>query len=133
MKVNLLALIAAGALFGVLPANATTYTYVGSPYTINQDPARLGTNMTGSATFNFDTSAASGIFFLSGGNITSLQLTSGLFTSSTASFDPTSEFVLLNGAIVQWNLAAGLSPVVGMLSESNTLASGLTLTLGSLV
>jgi hypothetical protein len=78
------------ALFTASVASAdTTYYYVGSPYTYvgyrgtppdttPRDPAPLGTNITGSVTFNFDTSA--GLYYLSGGNITDLQLTSGIYS-----------------------------------------------------
>jgi hypothetical protein len=75
------------ALLGVWPAQAdTTYYYVGNPYTYNTDPTNLGTNMTGSVTFNFDTSSATGTYYLSGGSITDLQLTSGIYSVDATVF-----------------------------------------------
>jgi hypothetical protein len=65
MKFKILGVIAFIALLIFSPALAdTTYYYVGDPYTTNSDPADFGTNMTGSITFNFDTSSATGIYYL---------------------------------------------------------------------
>jgi hypothetical protein len=85
----------------------TTYYYVGNPYTTNLDPANFGTNMTGSVTFNFDTSSASGTFYLSGGAITDLQLTSGIYSANATNFSfgiPLFPpyFILSSGVITGW-------------------------------
>jgi hypothetical protein len=75
------------ALLGVSPVQAdTTYYYVGNPYTANSDPTNFGTNMTGSVTFDFDTSSATGVFYLSEGHITDLQLTSGIYSVDATNF-----------------------------------------------
>ncbi len=105
-------LLAVAALLGLLGASQasadTTYYYVGDPYTTNSDPANFGTNMTGSVTFNFDTSGATGIYYLSGGSITDLQLTSGIYSVDATSFyEGTSlasltYFILTSGVITGW-------------------------------
>lgn len=93
--------------WGVLPVHAdTTYYYVGNSYTTyNPDPANLGTNITGSVTFNFDTTGVTGLFYLSGGQITDVQLTSGIYSLDAANFyAPLTVFSLVNGAITAWDL-----------------------------
>src|SRR5262249_25173486 len=96
------------AVFGTPPASAdTTYYYVGNAYTANSDPANFGTHMTGSITFDFDTSNATGVFYLSGGDITDLQLTSGIYSVDVTAFnDPVraalTYFILNSGAIIGW-------------------------------
>jgi len=97
------------ALVGVSPVQAdTTYYYVGNPYTTNSDPVNFGTNMTGSVTFNFDTSSATGTYYLSGGSITDLQLTSGIYSVDATSFYQGTSlasltyFILTSGAIAGW-------------------------------
>jgi hypothetical protein len=111
MKPKLLIVAAAAlsvALLGAPSASAdTTYYYVGNPYTTNSDPTNLGTQMTGSVTFNFDTSSATGVFYLSGGTITVLQLTSGIYSVDATAFnDPTratlTYFILSSGVITGW-------------------------------
>jgi hypothetical protein len=84
----------------------STYYYVGNPYTTNNpDPATLGTNITGSVTFDFDTTGVTGLYYLSGGHITNLQLTSGNYSLSSANFyAPLTVFSLMNGAITAWDL-----------------------------
>ncbi len=97
------------ALLGVWPVRAdTTYYYVGNPYTTNLDPANFGTNMTGSVTFNFDTSSATGVFYLSEGNIIDLQLTSGIYSIDSTNFNfglpflfPP-YFILSSGVMTGW-------------------------------
>jgi hypothetical protein len=75
------------AVIGTSPASAdTTYYYVGNPYTTNSDPTNFGTNMTGSVTFDFDTSGVTGVFYLSQGHITDLQLTSGIYSVDATNF-----------------------------------------------
>jgi len=111
--ISLPRIIIGAALFAAVcqaPASATTYNYVGNPYTSNGDPANFGTHMTASVTFDFDTSAASGTFSLSGGHIADLQLTSGIFTTPIALMDPTtSNLTLTSGVITGWFLASLLS------------------------
>ncbi len=99
---GMFALISAMLIFTSIPAIATTYNYVGSPYTSNDNPAEFGSNMTGTVTFNFDTTGVSGTFDIPGGTITNLQLTSGIYTSTFFSFSD--YFVLVNGAITEWNI-----------------------------
>ena len=86
---------------------ATTYQYVGLPYTTNTDPANFGSNMTGTVTFSFDTTGVTGVFGL--GSITNLQLTSGVYTSDLV--DSSSAFTLTNGAITMWNVLAEVGTV----------------------
>lgn len=82
----------------------TTYYYVGQPYTTNADPAKLGTNMTGSVTFDFDTTGVSGKYFLSSGHITELQLTSGVYSVDINAFSPiVAYFTLTSGTITGWD------------------------------
>jgi hypothetical protein len=105
------------ALLGTPPASAdTTYFYTGSPYTFFQtaligtfpgvpnpnaavDMAAFGTNMTGSITFNFDTTGFTG-------TLPSIpaHLVSGLFSANVAG-----SITLTNGAITQWALLSGPS------------------------
>jgi hypothetical protein len=101
--------LACMALFTASVASAdTTYYYVGNPYSTNSDPTSFGANMTGSVTFNFDTSSATGTYYLSGGNITDLQLTSGIYSVDATSFyqgTPLANltyFILTSGAITGW-------------------------------
>jgi hypothetical protein len=83
IKTRLLGVSVAVALFCPLPAMATTYNYSGPLYTFNNDVADYGIRMTGSVTFNFDTSGVTGTFpYFVGGSITNLQLTSGNFTTA---------------------------------------------------
>lgn len=106
----LLSCTAFAALF-INPANATTYYYNGNPYTTNADPVNLGANMTGSVTFDFDTSATTGTYYLTGGAITDLQLTSGIYSLGTANFyEPLAYFSLAAGAITNWDLPVRTSP-----------------------
>src|SRR5262245_16508698 len=75
------------AVLGITPVSAdTTYDYVGNSYTTNSDPANFGTHMTGSITFDFDTSNATGVFYLSEGHIIDLQLTSGVYSVDATNF-----------------------------------------------
>ena len=80
---------------------ATNYAYTANPYTSNFDPSVVGTNLTGSVTFNLDTSSFTGS--LAPSNVSSLSLVSG-----TLSFDLgssfTIQFFLTNGSITTWLL-----------------------------
>jgi hypothetical protein len=105
------ALIACMALLLPVPAMATTYYYTGPNYVTNaNDPTYapngpFGNNMTGSVTFDFDTSAYTGA--ISGlASITDLQLTSGTYTldASTAPY-VVDTFTLTSGAITSWQVA----------------------------
>ena len=115
-------------LLGPRPASAdTTYTYVGSPYTSyanNADPAVFGTNMTGSVTFNFDTTGVSGAFsFFSQtifgvpvtSGVVSAQLTLGIYTVAVP-FTEAPYFVLSSGQIINWK--------INSLASSFTCGSG---------
>jgi hypothetical protein len=129
--------IAAMLLAPTLPANATTYTYTGQPFTEFEGlcNSSLCTNVTGSVTFNFDTSHFSGNLFLSDGDTASLSL--GLDRSLTASpvfaqtigfpsytwwFNPPIDtygfqvqllgnFSLVDGAITSWFLSGNAGQV----------------------
>jgi hypothetical protein len=126
------------SLIGTLPAGAdTTYYYTGSPYaTIRTeqvcvggrcgeggiipnpnaaaDAAVFGTNMTGSVTFNFDTTGVTGSFVLLGhfdfhtgqvcqvACITAIQLTSGEISETTAQFSNFTDITLTDGVITDW-------------------------------
>ena len=114
----LLALSGASAL-GLSPAGAitVTYDYVGSPYevgAVTPGGYSFGAMMTGSVTFNFDTTAATGTYILSGGDIAALSLTSGDFSVDITAFYPypgspaPSGFIFQSGVIVGWNLDASL-------------------------
>ena len=82
------------------PAAATTYNYVGNPYASNSfpGPAGLGSNLTGSVTFNFDTSSFTGSLFSA--DVSSFSLTSG--SLSIAAPPPNTQFFLNNGHIKSW-------------------------------
>jgi hypothetical protein len=115
----------------------TTYYYTGSPYTTIRteqiciggrcgeggivpnpnaaaDAAVFGTNMTGSATFNFDTTGVTGTFALLGhfdfhtgqvcqvACITAIQLTSGEISETTAQFSNFTDITLTDGVITDW-------------------------------
>jgi hypothetical protein len=137
MKSKLSAVLAAAAwgaftymaLVGPSPASAdTTYYYVGNPYTTNSEPTNFGTHMTGSVTFDSDTSNASGVFYLSGGDITDLQLTSGIYSVDAHSFylgEPSASltyFILTSGAITGWQFpTSSTNPIFE--SWSNCLCS----------
>jgi hypothetical protein len=90
-------------------ARATTYDYVGNPYTSNANPGPgvLGTNLTGVVTFNFDTSSFTGA--LNSSDVSSLVMTSG-----TVNFDLTlsaaTQFLLTNGSVTTWHLASATPP-----------------------
>jgi hypothetical protein len=108
------------ALLSTRPASAdTTYFYTGSPYTFFQtaligpppgvpnpnaaaDMAAFGTNMTGSVTFDFDTTGFTGTLGLPGPFIP-VHLVSGLFSNANVG----GSFTLTNGAITQWSLLGG--------------------------
>ena len=115
MKLKILGgIIILHSVLGVLPAKAdTVYNYIGNSYISYDDgasPAQFGTHMTGSVTFNFDTSGISGTFALSDGNIGHLQLTSGIYTvtSDNNQILPVSYLVLTSGEITNWSIATFL-------------------------
>jgi PEP-CTERM motif len=122
---------AALLLSGAFEGHATTYTYVGQPFTTFDGlcDASLCTNVTASVTFNFDTSHYSGKIFLASGE--TAELTSGIpgylsgsaiistttfdFPGSTYWFNPPintygyasqldGNFTLKNGTITDWLL-----------------------------
>jgi hypothetical protein len=108
MKKYCVATIVGVALFTAVSqarAAVTTYNYTGNAYTDYTGPglANYGTNMTGSVTFNVDTSALSGGPDLTtGGDVLSLIMKSGLFV-----FDQTSlfgDFSFTNGNITGWQV-----------------------------
>jgi hypothetical protein len=85
---QLLRLCAGLALLGVpASADATTYNYVGEAYTFNVDPTIYGTRMTGSVTFNQDTSNFTGFIYIASGMVTALTLTSGTISATLPYFD----------------------------------------------
>jgi hypothetical protein len=81
------AAVLVGLIVGTAPAAATTYTYSGGAYTLNVDPTIYGTHMTGSVTFNQDTSNFTGIIYVSSGLVTDLSLTSGTISATLPYFD----------------------------------------------
>jgi hypothetical protein len=119
------------ALF-VSTANATTYNYVGQPFTSFSGlcSASACSSITGSVTFDFDTSNFSGTIYLSSGDTASLSegipgsLDGGVpisttlsFPSSTVWYNPPYDtygfssgitgdpnFTLLNGQIISWSI-----------------------------
>jgi hypothetical protein len=86
-------------------ASATTYIYTGNPYTdyAGSGLANFGTNMTGTVTFNIDTSAKTGGPDLTTPfDVSSLIMSSGSFT-----FDQTAlvgGFSFTNGNITGWQI-----------------------------
>jgi hypothetical protein len=65
MKRKISGFIVGLALFGPLPAFATTYDYTGPAYTTfegSTPPTELGSLMTGTVTFNFNTAGYTGTF-----------------------------------------------------------------------
>jgi PEP-CTERM motif len=139
-----LAAVVVSAMFGALPASATTYNYVGQTYTTNADPTIYGTQMTGSVTFNQDTSNFTGLIYVSSGVVTALNLTSGTITATLPYFDifadPASPyfsplvfpgnpnglvpdyFRLVNGSIQAW-LLQGITPSYELVAPSYQLYS----------
>jgi hypothetical protein len=109
------------ACVAVLGASAaiadTTYNYVGSPFGGNHE--KLGTNMTGSVTFNFDTTGFSGTFdnftAANAAPVIALQITAGPFTSTFSIFPRGEIYVwsitLTDGEITAWHIeASGSGP-----------------------
>ena len=115
--------IAVSAALGALPARATTYNYVGQAYTFDADPNIYGTRMTGSVTFNQDTSHFTGTIYVSSGVVTALQLASGTLTATLPYFNipgfTPDYFTLVNGSIQTW-LLQGLSPSARILLRKAT-------------
>jgi hypothetical protein len=128
LKTRFFALAVALATTGA-PASAATYTYASDAYTLNVDPTIYGTRMTGSVTFNQDTSNFTGIIYIASGTVTALNLTSGDVSATLPYFDifanPASPyfstlffpgsgfepdyFKLVNGNIEAW-LLHGVTP-----------------------
>ena len=100
-------------------ADATTYDYVGPIYNSTPlatgyvyDPA-LGTNMTGSVTFNIDTSDFSGQIAttLYGGLVaTALVMTSGAYSLNLAQNELYGLFGFTNGQITSWSVCGNAAP-----------------------
>jgi hypothetical protein len=115
--------------FLVSPANATTYDYTGQPFTSFEGPCNASscTSITGSVTFDFDTSNFTGTLTLSAGDTASLSegispsLVSAAiganpnFPSFTEWFNPpadtygftsqlTGSLTLVDGAVTFWVL-----------------------------
>jgi hypothetical protein len=106
---------------GQARAAVTTYNYTGHAYTdyAGAGFANFGTNMTGSVTFNIDTSAKNGGPDLTtGGDVLSLIMQSGLFA-----FDQTSlfgDFSFTNGNITGWDVHF----LVNLISHNGVYAFG---------
>jgi hypothetical protein len=88
----------------------TTYNYVGSPWG-GRNPEKLGTNMTGFVTFNFDTTGFSGTFGNHFNNNTAsviaLQITAGPFTATLPGGGIYDWFITLtDGEITAWLIKA---------------------------
>jgi hypothetical protein len=112
--------------FFVSPVSATTYDYVGQSFTSFSGLCNASscTNITGSVTFDFDTSNFSGTLTLSAGDTASLSegvpsesafFNSPGFPSSTEWFNPpidtygynsqlNGNLTLINGAVTSWYL-----------------------------
>jgi hypothetical protein len=112
MKARLIIAMLAMAVANAAPANAiTSFTYFGSPYTTNTDPAEeLGTFMLGFARLTFDAfTPATGFIngtFTVGNGLSYLALSSGgqIVASSQAPdvLDPNSFVILQDGEITDW-------------------------------
>ena len=129
MKFGRLSAAAIGSavvLITLASASATTYNYVSDTYTINVDPTIYGTHMTGSVTFDLDTSNFTGTIYISSGDVTALTLTSGTITATLPyfdfiSFDP-DYFAFVDGSIQDW-LLHGVSPSFAPVIPSYALYS----------
>jgi len=113
MKVRFVAAVLA-ALLASLPAGATTYNYLGNPYTSNDNPAEFGSNLTGTVTFNFDTTAFTGTIPFGDSAITNAQLVSGIYSFSGTT---NSTFNFTSGVITSWSVAENVGLV--LLTTSN--------------
>jgi hypothetical protein len=133
--IKLCALIATGLLFSASPLNATTYTYVGNPFTQFSGDCIggfCGSHITGFVTFNFDTTATSGIFYLSGGDISSAFISADDSQPHFAAYPspphiggfPTlfgTSFIELDlGTITSWDLSGSNATAPGMVLVSTT-------------
>jgi hypothetical protein len=142
-KSRLLGVSVAVALSCPLPAIATTYNYLGPLYTDNNDVADFGPRMTGSVTFDFDTTGATGTFpYFVGGSITNLQLTSGNVTiaavpcaaagpSAGCTYDINNHpigfgevFGLTSGVITSWLVQTSSGPISMTTSGAGGVADG---------
>jgi hypothetical protein len=114
---------------GQVPANATstTYNYVGAPYLINTDPGLFGSNMTGTVTFNFDTTGDTGFDDLAGGSISHLHFCAGSICGETNDFVPsTTIFFFTNGAITSWEISTGPTSAGFEITSSSTFGDNIT-------
>ena len=124
MKLKLQGWIAifSAMLFSVSVANATTYTYVGNQFT--QFPyigsgnvcaiGGCGNYLTASVTLNFDSSSASGIFNLSGGDVTFAYVQATPYHGYFGEYPTLPGYPSLNGfvqlvagVITNWSLVGG--------------------------
>jgi hypothetical protein len=100
-------------------AKATTYDFVGPAYNCDQqcsgfvyDPA-LGNNITGSVTFDIDTSNFSGqisTVLFGGLQATALTMTAGSYSLSLAQNELYGLFSLTNGQITSWSVCGNAVP-----------------------
>jgi hypothetical protein len=119
MNTKLLGVIVGVILFAPFPACATIYEYSGPLYTYNTDPSLTGTHLTGTVTFNFDTSSYSGS--INGGMITNMEFTSGTLTSSLFAGN---QFALTDGVITGWLVGVCIVSCSSFLStEGGSLSS----------
>jgi hypothetical protein len=117
MNARLFGLATAIAILSISPASAVTYNYVGNAYTTNPDPADFGSNMTGSVTFSCNP-CSDGTYLSTGGVITNLQLTSGIYTSSLPNFF--ANFTIESNAIVEWQIFQQVYTVSALASVGST-------------
>lgn len=138
MKMKLVAVAAAIqlcalALFSASPAGATTYNYLGNPFTQFSGDCiggACGSEITGYVTFNFDTANTSGIFYLSGGDMSSAFITNHALRFAAYPAPPgiggfptlfSASFIELNsGMITSWDLSGGPAVLPGLAFISST-------------
>lgn len=103
--------VVATVLLAPMPTLATTYDYTGPAYITNADQTTFGTDLTGTVTFNFNTSSFTGS--VSGlSQITNLQLTSGTYTLNTnTALNSEDYFDFSDGVITNWDV--GITKIIG--------------------
>jgi hypothetical protein len=108
MKWKIAALSVAAVLAAAFhtPALATTYNYVGNPFTSNDAPG-VGSNVTGTVTFDFDTSGFTGQ--LHQVDVSNLVMTSGIYSFNLTTSANT-QFDLTLGVITDWHVDSGTPP-----------------------
>jgi hypothetical protein len=116
-RYSAIACATAVAILGASAARAdTTYNYIGSSYS-GGNHEKLGTNMTGSVTFNFDTTGFSGTFsnitMANAAPVIALQITAGPFTSTFPGGIFTWFLTLDDGEITSWLIRANGSGPFG--------------------